>query len=151
MELRIIQLGIIHLDDCIELDKKSLNVLWTTSQWERELNDPKKICIGAFENNSTKLIGLCSSWLILNQLYLTALAVHPKRQRQGIGKLILKDLINRVKAHGINQLILEVKDTNEPAKAFYKFMGFKLKGQRSNFYKDGNKALIYTKELEEKS
>ena len=45
-----------------------------------------------------------------------------------------------------NQIYLEVKDTNEPAKAFYKAMGFKTVGNRSNFYKDGSDALLLNKE-----
>ena len=41
MNLTIIQLGIMHLNDCVDLDRQSLNGLWTKSQWEKELTDPK--------------------------------------------------------------------------------------------------------------
>ena len=147
MEVKIIQLKKMHLDACLDLDQKSLKGLWTNSQWERELNDPKRICLGTFENNSNELIALCSAWLILDELYLTALAVHPHHLRKGFGKNILCNLINRSKSYGITQIRLEVKDTNEPAKAFYKYMGFEVKALRSDFYKDGSNALMYIKRL----
>ena len=38
-----------HLNDCMDLDQKSLKGLWTKSQWERELTDPKRICLGIIE------------------------------------------------------------------------------------------------------
>ena len=147
MNARVIQLGINYLDACIELDQKSFKGLWTSSQWERELLDPKRICLGALESDSRKLLGLCSGWLVIDELQITALAVHPLHLRKGLGKLILKSVINRSRSIGINQIKLEVKDTNEPAKALYNSLGFKVKGHRSNFYKDGCNAIIYIKEL----
>tara|TARA_Y100001968_G_scaffold288871_1_gene291470 strand:- start:21 stop:446 length:426 start_codon:yes stop_codon:yes gene_type:complete len=140
-----------HLNDCIELDQKSLNGLWTKSQWERELTDPKRICLGAIELESKKLLALCSCWLVLDELHITSLAVHPIHQRKGLGKFLLADLIKRANSLLTNHILLEVKDTNNPAKAFYKNMGFKITGKRSCFYRDGSDALILTKNLINKS
>ena len=146
MNLTIIQLGIMHLNACIDLDQKSLKGLWTKSQWERELTDPKRICLGALLHESKKLLGLCAAWLISDELHLTSIAVHPTHQRKGIGKFLLSDLIKRSKSLKTNYINLEVKNNNEPAKAFYKSMGFKTVGHRSNFYEDGSDALILNKE-----
>ena len=147
MNLTIIQLGILHLNSCLDLDQQSLKGLWTKSQWERELNDPKRICIGVMELETEKLLGLCSAWLIVDELHITSFAVHPIHQRKGLGKFLLSDLIKRSSSLPINQIYLEVKDTNQTAKAFYKSMGFKIVGKRSNFYNDGSNALIFIKQL----
>ena len=148
MNLRIIQLGKMYLNDCVDLDQKSLNGIWTKSQWERELTDPKRICLGAVELKTKELLGLCSAWLILDELQITSIAVHPEYVRKGLGKFLLSELIKRSNSLRTNQILLEVKDTNEPAKALYKSMGFKIKGFRSNFYKDGSDALIFVKQLD---
>ncbi|WP_413678209.1 ribosomal protein S18-alanine N-acetyltransferase [Prochlorococcus sp. MIT 0916] len=150
MNLKIIQLGIMNLNDCLDLDQKSLNGLWTRSQWEKELTDPKRICLGIIELETKKLLGLCSAWLVVDELHITFIAVHPIHQRKGLGKFLLKDLIRRSKALKTNQIFLEVKNNNDPAKAFYKAMGFKTIGNRSNFYKDGSDALILNKETSNK-
>ncbi len=136
-----------HLDSCIDLDKKSFKGIWTKSQWLRELSDPGRICLGAIKIDTKKLIGFCSGWIVLNELQVTLVAVHPLHLRKGIGKLLMKDLIKQSKLKLINQIYLEVKEKNEPAKALYKSMGFKIKGHRFNFYKDGSNALIYSKIL----
>ena len=146
MNFEIIELGMMHINDCLELDQKSLKGLWTKSQWERELKDSKRICIGIMELKTKKILGLCSSWLVLDELHLTLIAVHPIHQRKGLGKFLLSDLIKRSKSLRTNQIHLEVKETNEPAKALYKSMGFKTIASRSNFYEDGTSALLLTKE-----
>ena len=151
MDLKIIQLGIIHLNACIDIDKKSFKGLWTKSQWERELTDHKRICIGVQERENKKIIGLCSAWLVMEELQVTSIAVHPIHQRKGVGKFLISDLIKRSKSLNTNKIHLEVKETNEPAKSFYKSMGFKLVGKRANFYKDGSNALIFNKQLNKKS
>ena len=147
MNLTTIQLGIVHLNACIDLDKKSLKGLWTKTQWERELTDSKRICIGVMDIENQKLLGLCSAWLVMDEIQITSIAIHPSFQRKGLGKLLLSDLIKRTNSLLTNQIYLEVKDTNEPAKAFYNSMGFKIIGNRHNFYKDGNDALIFKKQL----
>ena len=143
----IIQLGKKHLNACFDLDQISLKGLWSISQWERELTDPQRICIGAIEVEKKKLIGLCSAWLVIDELQITSFAVHPMHQRRGIGKFLLSNLIKRSNSFTTNKLHLEVKDTNIPAKAFYKSMGFKQIAKRINFYKDGSDAIILTKEI----
>ena len=150
MNLKIIELGIMHLNDCMDLDQKSLDGLWTESQWKRELTEPKRISIGIIELETKKLFGLCSAWTVIEELHVTFMAVHPKYQRKGLGKFLLSDLIKRSSSLRTNQIHLEVKDTNEPAKAFYKSMGFKTIGNRSNFYKDGSNALLLAKETNNK-
>ena len=146
MNLKIIELGMMHINDCLELDQKSLKGLWTKSQWERELTDSKRICIGIMDLKTKKILGVCSSWLVLDELHITLIAVHPVHQRKGLGKFLLSDLIKRSRSLRTNQIHLEVKMTNEPAKALYKSMGFKTIAERSNFYEDGNSALFLTKE-----
>ena len=146
MNLKIIEPGMMHINDCLELDQKSLKGLWTKSQWERELKDSKRICLGIIDLKTKKILGLCSSWLVLDELHITLIAVHPIHQRKGLGKFLLSDLIKRSRSLRTNQIHLEVKETNEPAKALYKSMGFKTIANRSNFYEDGTSALLLTKE-----
>ena len=140
-----------HLNDCVDLDQKSFKGLWTKSQWERELTDPKRICLGIIELQTKKLLGFCSLWIVIDELHITSIAIHPKYQRKGLGKCLFSELIKLSESLRTNQIYLEVKDTNEPAKAFYKSMGFKTVANRSNFYRDGSDALVLIKETNNKS
>ena len=147
MTLTINKLGIMHLQECVDLDKKSFEGLWTKSQWKKELTDPKRICLGIIESKSKKLLGLCSACLVIDELHITFIAVYPMHQRKGLGKILISEIIKRSKSLQTNHIYLEVKNNNEPAKALYKSMGFIPIGIRSNFYKDGSDALTLTKEI----
>ena len=136
-----------HLQECVDLDKKSFEGLWTKSQWEKELTDPKRICLGIIESKSKKLLGLCSACLVVDELHITFIAVYPMHQRKGLGKILISEIIKRSKSLQTNHIYLEVKNNNEPAKALYKSMGFIPIGIRSNLYKDGSDALTLTKEI----
>ena len=150
VNLTIIKLGILDLKSCIELDQKSLNGLWTKSQWEKELTNEKRICIGVLDQETKKLLGLASAWKVIDELHITSLAVYPEHQRKGLGKLLMADLIKRSKSILIHHIYLEVKDNNESAKAFYESMGFKTVGNRPNFYKDGSDTLTLKKGINNK-
>ena len=151
MRLKIIQLGLMHLYDCVDLDQKSFKGLWSKSQWRKELTDPKRVCLGIIEWETKKLLGVCSAWSVMDELHLTFMAVFPTYQRRGLGKFLLSELIKRSKSLQINHIHLEVKNNNEPAKALYMSMGFKSTGIRPNFYKDGSDALLLIKDIKNKS
>ena len=151
MNLKIRQLGILHLNSCIYLDQKALKGLWTKSQWEKELTDPKRICIGVTDFDNEKLLGICSAWLVIDELHITAIAIDPVHQRKGLGKLLISELIKRSSSLNVNLIHLEVKNTNKQAKSFYKCLDFKIVGNRPNFYKDGSDAIIFNKQLNKKS
>jgi len=151
MNFKIIELKNKHLNACFDLDQKSLKGLWTKSQWERELTDTKRMCLGVIDLKSNKLLALCTAWIVIDELHITSIAVHPTHQRKGLGKFLLSDLIKRSHSLLTKNMLLEVKDTNEPAKAFYKSMGFKVIANRSNFYKDGSNALVFAKEFKKET
>ena len=151
MNFKLIQLGKLYLNPCIDLDQKTFKGLWTKSQWLRELTDTKRICIGLIELDTKKLLGVCTAWVVVDELRITSIAILPKHQRKGLGGFLISDLIKRSKSLKVNNLYLEVKDTNKAAKAFYKSMGFEIVGNRSNFYNDGSDALLLNKPLKKNS
>ena len=138
--MQVVSLGAMHLKSCIELDRLSLNGLWSEQQWEKELTDPQRICLGTFRKKV--LIGMISSWIVLDELYLTAIAVHPDYRRQGIAKTMLTSLLEQAKLTGVSYVSLEVDSSNTAANMLYKSYGFKVNGFRAKYYKDGGDAFI---------
>lgn len=63
-------------------------------------------------------------------------------REQGIGKLVLSELMVRAKAiDGIEQIYLTVVSTNTPAKSLYEGYGFKTFGTEERALKVGNRYL----------
>jgi ribosomal-protein-alanine acetyltransferase len=63
-------------------------------------------------------------WEILN------LAVAPSVRRQGIGRQLLSDVLER---HA-GEFFLEVRESNEAARRFYALLGFKMIAKRLQYY-----------------
>ena len=143
--LKIISIGTKHSKDCFELDELALNGLWTQSQWEDELSNSNKLCLGIFV--TSKLVALASGWLILDELQINAVAVHPDRRRMGLGMKVLAKLLEEATLKGAHKATLEVKTTNIAAKELYTKIGFETIGNRKNYYKNGCNATIFSMTL----
>ncbi len=144
-QLKVISIGVEYLNDCFELDEIALHGLWSKSQWEKELSDSRKVCLGIFFKSN--LISLACGWIILRKLNITAIAVHPEQRGFGLGTKILKVLLRKAHVLGAKEATLEVKSTNYSANALYKKFGFEISGMRKNYYKDGSDALILSLNL----
>lgn len=62
------------------------------------------------------------------------LVVTPEVRRRGVGKRLLRTLIDLARKHGATAVFLEVRDGNEAARALYNGVGFRESGRRKAYY-----------------
>jgi GNAT superfamily N-acetyltransferase len=62
-------------------------------------------------------------------IYLTSMAVVPERQRQGIGRLLIREAVKQVRAWPANAIRLDAFDAEAGAGAFYAKCGFREVGR----------------------
>jgi len=87
---------------------------------------------GVFDGQ--RLQGFSVVMPILNEWHLLNLCVDPKRQRQGIGRLLLDYMIEQAGKADVNSLWLEVREGNAAARHLYDKYGFKQVGIRKAYY-----------------
>ena len=76
-------------------------------------------------------------------------AVHPDYRRQGIAEGLIAVLVDKLRENEVYCLLLEVRASNDPAKALYEKLGFVEVGRRKNYYRNPREdALILRKEWE---
>ena len=138
--MAVITLDPSWLADCLTLDRCALQGLWTEDQWRRELEDPRRLCLGWTEDMS--LLGVACGWLVADELHITVVAVDPSVRRQGYGKRLLSALLQRARQQGVIHATLEVANHNSAAIALYASSGFQSAGIRTKYYSDGSDALI---------
>ena len=73
---------------------------------------------------------------IVGEAYITNVAVSEKFRRRGIAEKLLEEAERGATKRGCVLITLEVRASNDPAKALYKKRGFKEVGTRKNFYSD---------------
>lgn len=80
---------------------------------------------------------------------LLAIAVEPEAQGSGVGKVIVTDLIERLRKQGGRVLLVETSSLDEFAatRAFYERQNFSQEARIRDFYTDGEDKLIYWKGL----
>jgi ribosomal-protein-alanine N-acetyltransferase len=62
------------------------------------------------------------------------IATRPHAQRRGVARILLEHQIAALKSSGVNQLFLEVADSNAAARGLYEALGFKQAGLRRGYY-----------------
>ena len=67
---------------------------------------------------------------------LMTLAVKPEFRCLGLGRHLVKLLIEEGRAARMGQLFLEVRESNTPARALYQELGFVPVGKIANYYRD---------------
>jgi [ribosomal protein S18]-alanine N-acetyltransferase len=77
--------------------------------------------------------------------------IDPAWQRLGMGRILMEHVISAAREIGAERMILEVRPTNESARALYDSLGFNEIGLRSGYYPDHSgvreDALVLAREL----
>ena len=77
------------------------------------------------------------------------LAISPEYRRKGIAKALVSALVEQLKQRESHCLTLEVRLSNEPARALYASLGFVQIGRRPGYYHNPKEdGLILRKEWE---
>lgn len=137
------------LKDCgavAEIDKNTFSVSQSKEGYEREYSNPNSRTFVA--ESEGRIIGFANVWNICGDVSLNNLAVIPEERSNGVGTLLLKEVLNRYR--GCDFVTLEVRKSNEGAIRFYKRFGFRQVGLRKDFYTlPTEDALLMTVFLEE--
>ena len=98
------------------------------------------------ENES--ILGYAGLQIVLDEGYVTNIAVTKTARGKGIGKALVEALVNLSKNKNLAFISLEVRESNLPAISLYKKFGFEDKGKRKAFYSNPTEdAIIMTKEF----
>ena len=88
--------------------------------------------------------------VVLDEGYITNVAVRPDCRRQGIAGKLLQVFLDFAKGNHLAFLSLEVRASNYDAIALYGSRGFRSVGRRKNYYEHPKEdAIIMTKEFDD--
>ncbi len=91
------------------------------------------------------VVGLVGLWFVMDEAHVVIIGNRPGDRRKGIGELLLIAALESAIAHGSRVMTLEVRGSNEVARALYHKYGFREVGVRKRYYADNNEdAVIMT-------
>lgn len=89
-----------------------------------------------------RVVGYAGAMLVADEAHVLNIVVDPTRQRSGIGRILLSQLLLDALDRGAVSATLEVRTDNEAAIALYQHVGFSSSGTRPGYYADGGDAVI---------
>lgn len=119
-----------HIPSVSQIAAGSLAEAWSENAFEKELENPSATVFVALSGD--EVIGFGGVQTVLDEAYITNIAVKKEFRRQGVGDALLKAIINRCADHSF--VTLEVRVSNCAAIKLYEKSGFVSQGIRKNFY-----------------
>ncbi len=96
-----------------------------------------------------KVLGYVGINMILDEGYITNVAVTAAARRKGVASFLMSTLLRMGQKNGLSFISLEVRASNNPAISLYTKFGFKPEGERRNFYRNPvENAIIMTKRFD---
>lgn len=133
-----------HIGDVVCLERECFSSPWS-----------EEAILSSMESGNTaffiaeldgRTAGYCGVQYVLDEGYITNIAVFPQFRGQGIGRALVGTLVSFARENGLSLLSLEVRPTNSAAISLYRSERFETVGFRRNFYvKPAEDGLIMTR------
>lgn len=136
-------------EQVLEIENECFKQPYTRKELEYEFNENpvNKIIVA---ESAGKIIGFIDFLITFNSSTIMQVAVTNKFRGQGIATQLLSEMEHSFPKEIddiVETITLEVRESNEAAKALYLKNGYELVVVKKNYYKDGENALYMLKRL----
>lgn len=132
-----------------QIDVLSFSLPWSERSYRFEVAENENSSCWVAEvsgdDGQPTVVGMMVNWIILDELHIATIAVHPDYRRMGIGRKLLVQGLQAGVERGARLAYLEVRRGNQAAQAMYAGFGFMTSGVRPRYYQDNHEdALLMT-------
>ena len=128
-----------RIKDILEIDFDSF---WSYSVFKSELENPNSEYFVAIQDN--EIVGFAGMWTAVDDIHITNIVTKKIFRNRGIGTKLLHHIIEEARKKNLLSLTLEVNENNTSAISLYEKHHFQKIGQRKNYYKQNENAIIMT-------
>jgi ribosomal-protein-alanine N-acetyltransferase len=142
LEVRITPMRRRHLRGVLRIENQVYPRPWTLGLFMSELGF-RQSRVYLVARVGTAVVGYAGLMLVEPDGHVTTVAVDPAWHRRGIATRLLLAIAREAAELGAQNLTLEVRMSNDPAKALYRRFGFAPAGMRKGYYAEtGEDALV---------
>jgi len=133
------------LPQVLEIEAKANPTPWTAGMFLQEIKSGlSRFYLFRIERD---VVGFGGYWDMVGHGHISNIAVDVRFRRRGFGREIVAFLERDMEEQGIVSATLEVRASNLVAAALYASCQFELAGRRKRYYRNGEDALIYSKNI----
>lgn len=130
------------LEDIYAMESKYFNISCGLGYFKKAFEKDSAIKYFVLEFDG-KIVGYCSAMFLLEEIEIINIAILSEFRSLGMGKALIRWLIDYALCLGLKKITLEVRKSNIIAQQMYLSCGFKTINTRKKYYKDNNEdALI---------
>lgn len=112
-------------------------------QWPRRVFEavldpatPTRFALIAEDSVARVVVGFAVAGLVPPEAELESIAVSAGYQRKGVARRLFAVLTDELVQAQAREVLLEVRESNQAARAFYGALGFAIEGRRPGYYAD---------------
>ena len=122
------------LDEVLAIESVSYPSPWSRNSFVFDLRENPFSRATIARDEGGRLVGYTCCWHLENELRINNIAVHPARRGEGIGRLMLRRVLEEGRRAGCRLAALEVRPSNTVARALYESEGFVQIARRKEYY-----------------
>ncbi len=150
MSLKIEPLSWWHIAKAHKIDQQVFNATaWSLNTFWDELSLQNRYYL-ALTDEKGEIVGFGGAAFNGADADIQTMVIKPEYQNKGFGGKLLDALLEKIKEKNANRISLEVVAENQPAIALYKSRKFDQIAKRSNYYPNGNDAVVMQLDLRSK-
>ena len=115
-----------------EMEHQSFSDAWSEKAVLETLRQPTALCLVA--EKAGRRVGYLLAYQAADEIEIARVAVVEEVKRQGVGTALMKKLQEEGTQRKAGKILLDVREKNYTAQAFYEKTGFKKDGVRKSFY-----------------
>ena len=117
---------------------------WNKNMLLSAFNGGRFYALGVFDGD--KLVGVITFSKGYDDADIEGVVVKSSHRGKGIAKKLIEKAEQILASQSNTKILLEVRESNLPARSLYKSVGFNDIAVRKNYYSDGENAVIMVKE-----
>lgn len=122
------------LDAVAALEAASFTNPWTRDMLARELERSDVTRVYVLRLPGYRVAAFCACWVIHDELHINTIAVDAALRRRGLAARLMEYVMRDASQAGARRATLEVRRSNEAARALYERLGFAITAIRPRYY-----------------
>lgn len=119
----------------VAIEQSSFADPWSAEMFHAHLGGAPFLFVLAHDSAGA-IQGFAVAQVVAGTAELFEIAVAPPARRRGVGTALLDEILARCRAGGAGAITLEVRESNQAARALYQSRGFTEAGRRKRYYRD---------------
>jgi len=133
----------------LAIEQRSFPTPWSRMSFEKEMETTWARLTVAEERHlgGARLVGYTCTWRVVDEVHLLNAAVHPACRGRGLGRALVRRVLEEAAAEGVRTALLEVRAGNHVARRLYAELGFHGIRVRRGYYGPGQDAIVMERRL----